>query len=581
MKVRIGCLMLVATTALLCASCGDVLKPAQRPREVEVPEFLGDTVGQRAVVTGGEPVLVQGVGLVTGLAGTGSTVHPQGLRMQMLKIITGHGVPDAERLLADPETAVVYVSGYIPPGAVEGERFDLVVGAVPGTQTTSLEGGALLAAELARAETVRASAPAVTVLAMGSGELFVSPFVVEDRPASGRAPRLRPIAPDSAPEPATSPNTGPERRIDPRTAWVLGGGRTLEARRFFLHQLDPSERTAQQIVRHINARFPGAARGNIDPAIIDLKVPAAYAEDKSRFLDVVGAVYLVDSPDRRERRMRELVERLRTDSDRRPLVAALEAFGKPVAKLLEPLLADDVAAVRFHAALVLARLDEAVAVETLGEFVRDDGSPYQEAAISALALITEGPGAVLIRSALDAANPAVRVAAYKALRRTAPQTLALAQIHGRMELAAVPSKAQPFMFVGRQLTPRAVAFGDVKLRPPLLVDTPRFLATARDGDTRVTLVNKRWGVGDRIETSLSVVDVAAVMAGPPQVTADSPRPKALDLSYSDVVAFLDQAFRNGALKARIIYEPVEIPAPMMEQLTAPTGPESDIIIPPK
>ena len=583
MGTRLALWARAALAALVCGGCGDVLQQPERVRDIPGPEYLGNTVGQRAFFTGGEPLLVRGLGLVTGLDETGSTTHPPGLRTRMLKIITPHGVPNPERILADPNTAVVTIAGYLPPGCRAGEKFDLVVTAAPGTQTTSLAGGTLLAADLARVEPTRTGTAQGSVLAVGRGELFVSPFVAEGR--STRAPPsgggIRPITPEQPdpPPPADEPGP-PAMRSDPRVAWVLGGGQCRQTRAFYLNQLEPSERTAHQIIRHINARFPGAAKGNINPGIIDLKVPADYVHDKLRFLDVVGAVYLVDSPDRRERRVRELVAQLEAVSDRQAVVAALEAFGKPTIALVDPLLKHPDAAVRFSAARVLARLNQSNVLGVLDQFVRDDDSPYQEPAVLALADLSGGGGAAVIREALDARSPAVRITAYLVLRRIAPNMLTAAELPGRLELATVETRAGPFVFVGRQLQPRVVLFGDVRLYPPLLVDTPRLLASVREGEP-VTLVNKRWGAGHKIQTSLNVGRVVAVLAGPPGVTAEDPKPKGLDLLYSDVVGFLDQAFKAGALKARIVYEPVQIVTPAAQQLTTPGGPDTDIVIPPR
>ena len=125
-----------------------------------------------AFVSGGEPVLVQGIGLVVGLNGTGSTTHPPGLRNQVLKIISRHRVPNPDQVLSDPNTAVVYVSGYVPPGSLPGEPFDLVLMAAPGTQATSLEGGVLMKADLARTEAARTGTTMGSVLAAGEGEVL-------------------------------------------------------------------------------------------------------------------------------------------------------------------------------------------------------------------------------------------------------------------------------------------------------------------------------------------------------------------------------------------------------------------------
>ena len=582
-------LITIFLLAAACGACREPLESPQRPREIKVPEYLENTIGERAIISGGDAVLVQGLGLVTGLAGTGSTAHPPGIRNRMLKIITQHEVPNPETVLADPNTAVVFISGYIPPGSRPGEPFDLVLTAAPGTQTTSLEGGTLLWSELYRVEMTRTGSAPGKALALGEGELFVSPFVVEDagRPASEGAPQarggLRLI--DSAPAPEPAPETPgaeePTRRTAPTAAWILGGGRCRYTRNFFLNLLEPSERTAQQIIRHINARFPGAARGNIDPGIIDLTVPADYAHDKLRFLEVVNAIYLIDSPDQRERRIRELVAKLRAGRDPTGIMAAMEAFGKPTIPLVEPLLRDPDAGVRFCAAEVLCRLDQPIAIQTLEAFVRDDASPHQERAVLALGELSGASAAGVIHRGFSAKSPRVRIASYLTLRRVAPTLLDAMDIPGRLELGVVKAGDDPFIFVSRQIKPRIVIFGDAAIDPPLLVTTPRLLVSAIQGDDRVAMASKEFGWQNVIRPRLALVDIIVTMAGWPRIDMDRPKLNALDLSYSDVVGFLDQASRQWALKAPIVYEPVAFVGPETD-LTAPledaTG---DIVIPEK
>jgi len=570
--------LLLSAAAMLLPACGcekPLLEP-QKPRTIEVPPYLTDTIGQRAVIGGLELIDVHGVGLVTGLNGTGSSVYPQGLRDRMLKELARHRVEGREAILADPNNAVVLVNGYVPAGSRAGEAFDLLVLAAPATQTTSLEGGTLLMVELARLGPARVGLARGPVLADGRGELFVSPFVLEDRPAPGPA-NLRPVAPGEERPPA-APAAEPARQSDPRVARILGGGACRQDRGFFLQLLEPSQRTVEQVVRHINARFPDAAKGKVELGLINLKVPGTFVDEKRHFLEVISAIYLIDSPDQRERRMRDLVAELRAGRDPSQVTAALEAFGPPVAALLEPLLAEANGGVRFHAAWTLARLGRANVVPSLEKFVRDDASPYQEQAVHALGEL-RGAGAAVIFEALEAKSPKVRIAAYLMLRRVAPSMLRIAPVPGRVELGLAPSRAEPFIYVSRRLEPRIVIFGQARVRPPLLVDTPRYLVSVAEGGQRLTIMNKRYGPTCRLETGLDVAEVVAAMAGPLAPAQDDTRPRALDLSYCDLVGFLDQASKKGALSAPLVFEPLEIVAPAAEFPATPGGPETDIVIP--
>jgi hypothetical protein len=214
--------------------------------------------------------------------------------------------------------------------------------------------------------------------------------------------------------------------------------------------------------------------------------------------------------------------------------------------------------------------------------VRDNNSPHQEEAVRALGEIPHGGGAAVILSAFNAHKPAVRVAAYLTLMRVAPNMLQAVEIPYKFQLAVVASTAEPFVFVSRQLRPRVIIFGHVTIQPPLLVNTPRYLATVRDGETKMELVSKLYGPDQRVETSLKLVDMVEVMAGVFDAKPDKPRTRALDLSYSDVVGFLDRAYSEGALRAPLVLEAVEFVGQGGPQPTGkPGGRETDIIIPGK
>lgn len=577
------CALAVAALAALTGCAAD----EERPEPIQIdrataPEYFVNTVGQRAFVTGGEPVLVQGVGLVVGLNGTGSTTHPPGLRNRMLKVIAALRLPTS--VLSDPDTAAVYISGFVPPGSRKGDRFDLVLMAAPNTQTTSLEGGRLLECDLYRVETTRAGPVTGSILAYGSGELFVSPFRTtappsERREAAGMRSVDGPASDIPVPAPSdAAPDDTP--RTDPRVGWILGGGDCRYTRDFFLNLLEPSERTAQQIVRHVNARFPRAAEGNVDPGQVDLTVPPAYNHDKPRFLKVVRSIFLVDSPSARERRMRELAEALASDADPDSVVAGLEAFGRPVLPLLRPMLDSANLRQRYFAAETMCRLDDPAAVETMKQFALDDTSPYQERAIRSLGELSDAEGATVLEDALEVQNPAARIAAYQALRKCAPTLLDYVIVPRDVEVAVVPTRGDPFVYVSRQMQPRIVVFGNVYLDPPVLIDTPRFLVSAQPGESGLALMSKIIGPPSLVRLPLRLAPVLTTMVGPPAQDPSTGRPLGLDLTYSDAIALLDRAYTSGALEAPIVYEPLRIALPTGgQQWAGPADTSGDIIVP--
>ena len=190
-----------------------------------------------------------------------------------------------------------------------------------------------------------------------------------------------------------------------------------------------------------------------------------------------------------------------------------------------------------------------------------------------------GAGSAVVLRAFDAGNPTVRIAAYTTLERVAPHLLPAVEIPGKFHLAVVESKAKPFIFVSRQEMARVVIFGDVKIEPPLLVDTPRYLVSVRTGERLVTMLNKKYGTKSRLQTSLLLADVVAGMARPVGVSERNRQVRGLNLSYSDVVGFVHKATVEKAVAAPLKLEPVRFMGPSGDRPTPEFGEATIIPIP--
>ncbi|MBL7140381.1 MAG: flagellar basal body P-ring protein FlgI [Planctomycetes bacterium] len=505
--------------------------PPRTPRDIEVPEYLKDTVGEVARFAGREALVVQGFGFVTSLDGTGTTVMPPGIRRQILEVMHRNKVPDAEQILASRDTAVVSVFGQVPPGARAGERFDLGVRVVPGTETTSLEGGFVLACELRRVQMSRGVEARSEILALGEGGIFVAPFAEEDETAVPAGPTA---------------------------GRILAGGRALKDREFRLVLVTPSVRTADQVVRLVNARFPDAAKGSRDPARIDLTVPAEFQDDKSRFLDLIGSLYMREMPGARDQRVRLLLETLAKGEDMDRVALCLEAFGAAVAPHLYPLGESSNPAVRFHAGRILARLQDARAVHVLEPLVMDDAAEFQEDAVRALGQLRSGLGLGVLSRALGTKSARVRLAAWQAMAHLTPRTFLVRRFRDKFDLHMVATRSEPFVYVSRTLEPEIAIFGEVHVRPPVLAEIRRVTATVREDNSALTLIARRREHDLHLEAGLAVRDIITAMAGP--LTAEGDRSNTvigLDLGYSDVVGLLHELDRKGALTGPVLLQPLE------------------------
>jgi len=543
----------VAALVVLGIACGEKPKASEPriPREVQVPEYLRDTVGEIARFSGREGVPVQGYGFVTGLDGTGTKVVPPGIRQQILDMMRRHKVSGAEEVLSSPDNAVVMVVGTMRPGLAKGEVFDLEVHAISTTETTSLEGGFLLECDLARVVASRGVEAKSEVLATGRGSIFVSPFATE---AKGK------------------------ETVDPRAGRILAGGRSSRTRHFRLVLLSPSVRIVDQVVRLVNARFPNTAKGSEDPSRVDLAVPAEYQDDNVHFLDLVGGIYLRESPDARDQRVKVLVEAMKGGKDLDRVAICLEAMGAGVVPHLRALATHENEAVRFYVGCAFANLQDAQAVSVLEPIALNDASEFQESAVEALGRLKSGIGLGVLGRALNAKSSRVRVAAWQAMTRIAPRMFVAEAFKDKFRLSVIGTKSEPFVYVSRTLKPQIVIFGDVTLRPPLVVETRRILASAQENGKAVTLISRWHGKDYRVQSTLALKDLISKLAMPfvplsPEgvpVAAEGP-PQGLDLGYSDVVGLLYELSRKKSLGAPLMLQPLQYRTTGDRMMTRPIG----------
>ena len=149
----------------------------QADDNVDKPVSLNDTVGALAEFYDFGAVPVRGFGLVGNLNGSGSSECPPELRAVLVKYITQQGIGvkgmPPNSIINSMDTAVVEVYGVMPGIALKGEGFDLKVVALPGTQTTSLDGGRLFTCELKALGRVQHFDQYAKTMAYASGPIYI------------------------------------------------------------------------------------------------------------------------------------------------------------------------------------------------------------------------------------------------------------------------------------------------------------------------------------------------------------------------------------------------------------------------
>ena len=538
------------------------------------PAYLHGTIGSLATIRGWHPMLVNGWGFVTHLGGTGSSDVPAFLRQWMINEMRRRGVGSyrlgaedmsPEKLLASHDTAVVRIDGLIPPGARTGDRFDVLVTALPGTQTTSLQGGQLWTTDLS----VNGANPQLAFSrkkAEANGPLYINPF--ED--ATLAAQRLE---------------------LD-RQAVVLSGGAVADNRALAIVLHQPSVQRARLIADAITERYEHEqATGFFNTAvaktdqIIELNVPAAFRGEPDRLLKLILHLYLQRQEGFERMKAEELVGILRADPDSAPRVAlAFEGLGKTALPVIRTLYADPDIVAQLAAIEAGVGLQDPKAVDAVITLASHADPAIRRKVAE---LLGRSPAHIrvthVLKQLLDDPDRAVRLEAYESLAKSGDAILKRRPIGQRESfkfvLDLVPAE-QPLVYITHERLPRIAIFGPdtgFKLTGPARIwDNHLMLNMSGDGELLdVFYQPSRGGPAATYRIAPTVANLALLMASAPQNEDQS---DGMDLSFSRVANAIYQLSRAGQLDADLELRLSDLAAKIAEsrsQTTEPMRPETE------
>ena len=576
----IGRLFLFGTVCVLLSGCTwghkKELPPEQPPQPMDAPDaILGDTVGSHTLIGGGEPMRLRGFGLVLGLGENGGSDCPSTIREYLLDYLAREFAPrdsseyhpdfSPREMIDSLDTSVAVVHGIIPAGAPRGTRFDLQVEAV-GTQTRSLEGGVLVLCELKQFDVAAAGKGLVSgrTLARARGLVFTSPFKI-----------------DREPNPQTNPRRG----------YVLGGGVTMSDRSFRLLLQEPSYWLARNIERRINERFgqhPPIAKA-MSKGYLTITTPPQYGEQPDRFLELVTHLYMNNTPDRVERRLRELSEHLDgPDSTLNHISLIWEGMGRTAISHLQPLYTHPRPSVRFYAARAGLRLKDVNALAPMYLIAENREHANRLAAIRELGNCEYFQAARRLAKLLDSSDQDTRIVAYEGLLKHKHPTVetrrfisAVDPLQYNLTLDLVESAGPPLIYVSCSLEPRIAVFGQrMPIGLPLFYNHPddwvtlnaledhgdiSIICRTRDGRLMTEPLMIPARVGELLQ---------ALAETPPKGRNDQQR--GIGLSYTNIVQVLDALCSSGAIQATLALQKTAI-ADLLGPLDLPERQEGDEI----
>jgi flagellar basal body P-ring protein FlgI len=496
-------------------------------------------IGDYASFAGLNYVLLQGVGLVVGLDGTGGDPPPSAYREVLADDMRRRGIADPETILRSPDTALVVIQALMPPMIRKGESFDIDVRVPEGDTTTSLNGGWLLETDLSEAAIIPGQGVLKGhVLARAKGPVMITT-------GEGK-----------------TENTGLRVR-----GKILGGGISKKDRdlRVQLRSDFRSVRQSRRIATKIGERFFAYNRSGLREPLakaltdqtIELKVLDTYKDNFPRYLQVIRNIAFRESNVAKHVRMEKLKTQLLDPDTAESAALQLEAIGNEAIPILRTGLKHPDDFVRFNAAVALAYLGQAEAIPALGEAAINERA-FRVYALAALSTIDDAETHLLLRDLTNAKpdksgklvdSAELRYGAFRALFTLDPHD---PYLNGEIlkepnsdrelfSLHTLPTTGEPIIHLTQHRRSEIVLFGnDQSFQTPMAVRAGNhILVTAQPGKNMITLSRYQIGQPDkRREVPNRVADVirTAVEFG---------------ASYPDVAQMLLQASKQQNLTSRI------------------------------
>lgn len=556
----------------------EIAEQNEKERDLDV-RTLGDVIdiGEGSTV----PMQVDGVGLITGLAGTGhspSGFHRDMLYQYLLKHNTTAGGEMAHQsndvrvrqILENPNNALVIVKGFIPPGAHRGDRFDVEIALPENSKTSSLAGGYLELSILrvyAAASTI-SNRPEMAnsqrmleghILAHAKGKLFVGfgnntdpnelkharvwqggvsridrPYAFcmrSDKKAAGEASRIASMINFKYQDDPNSPARRFEFTKQEKLLLTMGNA----ANQLNMHQ-DPYGASASDVAKATKE------------GVIHVRVPAAYRFDHERFARVALFTPLRDNDPKRTRYCDRLKKIVLNPSDPQwALWSALhlEALGRASIDDFKAGLTSEHPFTRFVCAESLAYLGSTAGVDALADLARNHSILAKNCTI-ALANLSETVARDRLGGMLADDDPALRCAAFHALTLLDEDDPRLGGkfINDAFWLYRVPQAPSPMVYFSTSKRAQVVVFGkDVILlaETHMLIGTRSEFTVAHEKDKNQFVVQRITTRGDAQRVVSNRLDeVLKALAE-------------LGATYPDIVDFLRKAQVDQAVNCPIVH----------------------------
>lgn len=495
------------------------------------------TIGSMARIYAADAIPVRGIGIVAGLAGTGSSECPASIRPVLEKYIwqqsPKEGAVDPRAFIDSLDTAVVEVVGTVPFLADQNKGFDVFVRPLASTQTISLDGGYLYTTELkemSRLARVEQFSQFSNTIASASGPVYSNKM---DKSSSAS------------------------------NWYVIGGGQSAQKSFVKLILNEPGFLAANAIRNRINERFGPKTCVPSSASECTLYFPPRYRSDKVRFMRMVNSMVLGTADSIRDAHTASAIDNLIRGTDKNESEIVLEAIGKSALDELEPLLSHSDAAVRFHAARCMLNIGSRQSIQYLRSVLADVNSPYRLDAIRSIGRSADNRDSKpLLMAALAEDNIEVRLAAYEMLSELDSPLISRKVIGGgNFAVDSVVCGGPKAIYVYQQGKPRVVLFGSpIQAGKNLFIqsDDGSITLNALPDDKYVSVSRKhpnRPRVIGPLKSSYELSLMLQTLGEMPDVSNSTGLRPGLAVPYAQIVPLLNKLCVQNAVPAAFIAGP--------------------------
>ncbi len=537
------CVFLAAGLSVVLAGCQNLTWRGQSPDPASLAEKSRVEVSAKEIrtvagINGLDFAPIEGIGLVTGLAGTGSDPVPSWQKDHLLEEMKlNRETTNPASLLAGPDTSMVLVKGLIPPGARKGDPIDLEVILPPDSETTSLEHGILSDVRLKPMAYLGRKVREGKALGIGGGTVVVN-SVFESR--QDEANQIRGIVP--------------------------GGGRLLEDRDMSLVlRPDAPPMVVTQIANAINSRFTvytasgrtGVAETKTD-RVIQLAVPDVYRNNIGRYVEVLMGIVYAENPDERVNRLEALDRQLDSPATAYDAALHLEGMGKDGLPALRRALQSPDMETSFRSAEALAYMGISDGRKVLLDAAAN-APELRWNAFAALSSLPDVDAALGLGQLMSSSSAETRYGSFRALYMRSPND---PQIRGELlptgfHLHVVPSQNEPMLHLSRGRRQEIVIFNDEQFVNPSMVWVQAGITIQGDGVDRLRITQYRKSGGDEvINCSTRVSELIRTLAS-------------RGSNYSEIASLLRGLKQQEHLPVRLVVD--ALPKPSQADATELAG----------